>query len=346
MQYQDYTVKDFLLDERFRKWVMNPDPEIEAFWESWLLNNSEKAEEVQQAREVLQLIRFRQHQASPEEQAQTWERIGQTIRDERPVIPLPGASPSRRVLTRRLRYAAALAALLMVVSLAFYFYYRAPVSHDTAYGEISTIVLPDNSIVKLNANSHLRYTRSWDNERPREIWLEGEAFFSVVHKSNNQQFLVHTNDMTVKVTGTEFNVNTRHIATKVVLNNGAVELLLNPGTQKQDAKNRENLLMKPGDMISWSYRTGKLISARVDPELYSSWRTNILRFKGTPILEVARSLQDNFGIAIRFEDRELLEETFTGTIPMDNVDVFFKTLSRTFNVEIIRNDKEIIIVKR
>lgn len=124
---------------------------------------------------------------------------------------------------------------------------------------------------------------------------------------------------------------------------GEAEGTVSEGTVSKGAG---SLIMEPGDLVSWSSRTGKLLKKKVDPELYSSWRTNILTFKDTPITEVVRSLRDNFGLTIRIEDKDIRRETFTGTIPMDNVEIFFKTLSRTFDVEIIRKDGEIFLVKK
>lgn len=358
MNYQDFTVRDFLLDDHFCKWVMEPDQVSIDFWKKFLEEHPDKLRETRQARDVLLLIRFREHDPEEGEREKTWERIEQTIRRKIIAMPPPvrdnpvshSSRPGRRSW---LRYAAALTGFLVLISLAFYSYYKTPARHSTAYGETKTIVLPDHSIVKLNANSTLRYSRNWEAANPREIWLNGEAFFSVVHKSNDQQFLVHTDDVTVQVRGTEFNVNSRHIATKVVLNNGSVRLFLNPAGEAEGtvsegtvSKGAGSLIMEPGDLVSWSSRTGKLLKKKVDPELYSSWRTNILTFKDTPITEVVRSLRDNFGLTIRIEDKDIRRETFTGTIPMDNVEIFFKTLSRTFDVEIIRKDGEIFLVKK
>jgi ferric-dicitrate binding protein FerR (iron transport regulator) len=70
--------------------------------------------------------------------------------------------------------------------------------------------LPDNSTVILNANSSLRYQENWEAELLREVWVDGEAFFSVVHTHNHQRFRVNvTDDLKVEVLGTEFNVKDR-----------------------------------------------------------------------------------------------------------------------------------------
>ncbi len=51
--------------------------------------------------------------------------------------------------------------------------------------------------------------------------------------------MVHTPEATIEVLGTEFNVNTRHRQTHVVLHEGKVQL---------SALNETELVMKPGDM--------------------------------------------------------------------------------------------------
>ena len=44
--------------------------------------------------------------------------------------------------------------------------------------------------------------------------------------------------------------------------------------------------------------------------------------------------QENMGVTIEPEDAGLGGQTFTGSIPLDDIGIFFKTISRTFDVEI------------
>ena len=52
---------------------------------------------------------------------------------------------------------------------------------------IKTILLPDSSLITLNANSTLSYNNNWNSTAPRKVWLNGEAYFSVTHQQNNQK---------------------------------------------------------------------------------------------------------------------------------------------------------------
>lgn len=75
----------------------------------------------------------------------------------------------------------------------------------TGKGEIKQVVLPDSSVVLLNANSTLRYHP--DFVAHRQLHLSGEALFTVTH-DDKQPFIVQTTDsLATMVLGTQFNIN-------------------------------------------------------------------------------------------------------------------------------------------
>jgi ferric-dicitrate binding protein FerR (iron transport regulator) len=315
MLFNDYTIKDFLHHELFRKWVINPDHDTNIFWDNWLTAHPDKKAMIEQAKDILLLIGEEEYEPALEDQQEVWAKIITTIH-----------AGKRFVIPHWWHYAAIFLGVL-VTTVLYYNYNRREIKYTTQYGEVRTIILPDRSVVRLNAHSTLRYKHN----KTREIWFDGEGYFAVVRK-NNQPFLVHTTDVNVQVLGTAFNINTRRVKTQVVLNNGAVRLNLNQA-QLPD------IVMKPGDMVTYSVATKLFSSSTVNPQEYCSWLNNMLVFNNTPVIEVIAALQDNLGISIVIEDTGLAQQTFTGTIPMDNAAIFFKTLSRSFNV-IIREDQQ------
>jgi transmembrane sensor len=61
MDPSNYSVKDFVLNESFQKWTLEPDPEVKAFWENWVNEHPDKAEMIAEAKSViwmLSLMRF------------------------------------------------------------------------------------------------------------------------------------------------------------------------------------------------------------------------------------------------------------------------------------------------
>ena len=90
------------------------------------------------------------------------------------------------------------------------FYYSEIMSVDkkitleTEVGQQAKAVLPDGSIVLLNACSKLTYSLGeWLNAR--SVQLDGEAIFDVKHR-DNEPFYVRTRHYNIRVLGTNFNV--------------------------------------------------------------------------------------------------------------------------------------------
>ena len=210
--------------------------------------------------------------------------------------------------------------------------------YATRYGETKTILLPDSSQVTLNANSTLTFRH--DDQQLREAWLEGEAFFEV-HKMQNSRsssesvkFVVHTTNLDVEVLGTAFNVNERRGATKVVLAHGKVRL---------ETKNNEQITMQPGDMAELPSAGAQLIKQVVNPEDYTTWRENKLIFKRTSIEEVARIIEDYYGLEVILEGQDWDERKITGSVPTHSQEVFLEVLTESMGIEILQKGDRIVL---
>jgi len=243
--------------------------------------------------------------------------------------------------------AATFTALLMILGGVYFFSNKSTstITHQTAYGETMKIVLPDSSVVTLNGNSQISYVPTWEPSATRKVWLEGEAFFEVRKKDEaNQQneaaeglkFLVFTSNFNVEVLGTSFNVKDRGDRASVVLNTGKVRL--------QKKTESDDIEMKPGDRVAVSSESDGLVTKAVDPELYSSWTKNKLVFERTPLPEIARLLEDNYGLDVTFKYEDLKDRIFTATIPTIQVDVLLAILEESMKgVKITKEGNRIII---
>lgn len=330
MTSREFTIEALLQDPVFRQWVIEKDAKAAAYWQQWLQQHPHRAADLAKAREILLLIGDPSHTPAATDVVETWERVLQSIDSgSAKLVRMPGSR-----MRRWWSYAAVFAGILVMTYAIYFFLKKDTLHYATAMGEMQTVELPDHSLVRLNVNSTLRYAGEWDNKGPREVWLNGEAFFTVQHQHNNRRFIVHTTDVDIQVVGTEFNVNTRRVKTQVVLSTGVVKLMLNKKGTPGDVPAQAHITMKPGDMVTYSAATEELTNEKVDPAAYASWRTGILSFDDMPVAEVIRSLQDNLGIVIQLESDSLAQQTYTGSIPTNNIDVFFKTLERSFNVHI------------
>ena len=254
---------------------------------------------------------------------------------------------TRKINTYWLRIAATFTGLLLLSATAYYLLSGSgtiPGStlYKTGYGETATFVLPDNSVVTLNANSSLKYNANWQQQEMREVWLTGEAFFHVSTIQQNQisklpaRFVVHTSQMNVEVLGTQFNVNERRGKTTVVLNSGKVKL-------NSNLSQHEELAMKPGDYVELSAVDQKFIKKIVDPEIYSSWKDQKLILDNTSLGEIAQIIEDNYGLKVVFEDVAVAKKTLTGSIPTDDLNNFLTVLSASIDIQIQREGNKLIL---
>ena len=364
MKYINYSVQDFVLDEKFKVWVLQTDTRFDSFWDSWLAENPDKKPIVDEARRLILLINFEKNHPGNEDFDKVWQNIETVVREEAEhkidgtpnkgtVISMRGEDHiTRRKANRKMlwgRFAAVFIGVL-VVSTVIYFALGpryAFKEYVTAYGETMTIKLPDNSVVKLNSNSSLKFARDWNENGHRKVWLDGEAFFNIVKKDlftrekiSRSKFTVQTQNLSVEVLGTRFNVKDRDINTQVVLNSGKVKLGIPKGNGML------NVLMQPGELVEVSAEQKEIIKKKVEPELYTSWRNNVLIFKETPLGEIIDILQHNYGLKVFVQDPSLAERKYTGTFKNPNSEIILESISTLFDVKIIRKQDQVLLINK
>ena len=75
----DYSVKNFVLNESFQKWILEPDVETNVFWEEWLSEHPDKIELIREARSTIQSIRETYEKKLTCERGQVWNMIIESI---------------------------------------------------------------------------------------------------------------------------------------------------------------------------------------------------------------------------------------------------------------------------
>ncbi len=352
MDLTNFSVKDFVMYEPFQKWVLRSDEITNSFWEDWARRNPEKRKEIEEARSIILALNQEEAPDFNDEMTEVWESIDNTIeQDEREslnrgnlkVIPInqSGSLPTGKTVRPIWQKVAGIAASLLFILVSYYYlaYYHPYIEYRTEFGETKKIVLPDNSIVTLNANTRIKFLEDWEKIDTREVWIEGEAFFSVVHTKNNQKFQVHSGNLDVEVLGTKFNVNNRRNKTQVTLSSGKIKL---------NIKTRDtvkNIIMNPGEFVEIS-RSSSINKKVVDSEKYTSWRNNKLQFNNTPLNEIMEILEDNYGLEVELRDPTLWNREFTAVYPADDLSILLQALAKSFNLNIIKKNNKISLEPR
>jgi len=341
--YSQYNVNDFVLDDFFRQWVLQPGEETVHFWHDYLLNHPHQRADIDQASSVLLHLSARHDDLTHASRERIWQVL-ETAFDRQHWHQRPPDSAHPYLQTNRFRYwwmAASLAGAFLLAGSGWYIWQQGqPLRVHTDYGTQMTLTLPDGSRVRLNGNSTLRYAGSWQASEDREVWLDGEAFFEVTKQQTTARrikFITHTPDLSISVLGTRFNVNTRRGNTQVVLTEGRVELS-KPGDPKA-----RRIVMQPGQLALTQPGIEQVVVRPTRPNVLTAWTKNQFVFDNTSLRDIARQLEDTQGIRLIFEDDAMADRRFTGNLANENTETLLTTLATTFNLKIDRFDTRIYL---
>lgn len=341
--YSQYSINEFVLDESFRQWVLQPDEESMTFWHNFMLKHPEKQAMIDEAASLLLHLNVRFHDLTDASQERIWQVLDQTFDEklaEKSVVrPLSGW---QRFIQRPgfgWQIAASITGFLLIAGGMIY-YQRLPKEQriHTTFGENRTITLPDGSTVLLNGNTTLTYTDGWTDDKSREVWLDGEGFFTVTKKSHlggRVKFVTHTSGLDITVLGTQFNVNTRRGSTAVTLVEGRVQL------SKPDEPAGNVIEMKPGQFAATKPSVEAVEIREEKPELHTSWVAHQFVFENTALSDIAQQLHDTYGLEIVIEDEDLANRRFTGNLSDQSIETLLATLSLTFDLTVHRTGDRI-----
>ncbi len=335
MKKEFNNLKDFIEDVSFNRWIMEQSEQDRLTWEAWLTEHPEKKELLEDAASILTGIQFKTSLPAPSTIEAQLNLLHLSIAAKEAAYKQPKQMFGS---LRRNRFWAVAAAITLLLATTFvipYFLSDTIVEHQTAFGEFKELQLPDGSKVALNANSKLKY----EMDAPRKVWLEGEAFFEVTKKpSTGENFQVLTSDLTVKVLGTTFNVNSRNEQTKVFLEEGKVVL--------EGVILAENTLeMIPGELVSYSKKEKKIIEKRKAKALENtSWRSGVIRFTEAPLSTILKEITAIYGIQFDNKSKNTSDKRFSGGIPNGDLSIALESLKLPFGIE-IEQQGEIYIIK-
>ena len=166
--------------------------------------------------------------------------------------------------------------------------------------------LGDGTKVWLNHGSKLKYPYRFEGEN-RRVFLTGEAYFEVAHNAK-VPFIVGTNYLDVKATGTVFNVcayvGDDHIETTLV--EGKIILY-------ESETNREIKALSPGECLTYSARENGYTLDSGNSEKNTAWKDGLLVFKNERVEDVAKKLARWYNVEVEIANEKVNEFTFTAT---------------------------------
>ncbi len=173
-------------------------------------------------------------------------------------------------------------------------------------GQISEFKLTDGTRIWLNSGTKIRVPVSF-NAKHRILYMEGEAFFEVT-KDPKHPFFVHSNELSVRVMGTSFNISAypSEENSEITLIEGKVGI--------KERYGQRLALLDPGQQLVYEKATGKKLKREVDLLPYEAWRDGKMIFKDRSLEYISERLERWYNVEIDFKEKEISQLQFTGTI--------------------------------
>jgi transmembrane sensor len=210
-------------------------------------------------------------------------------------------------------------------------------------GSKALTILPDGTVVWLNAGSKIKY-KITAGKPAREVTLEGEAYFNV-SKDLDHPFTVKAAEMIIKAYGTEFNVKAypeeKVISATLVKGSVSVEIKDKPSNKTMLKPNDQAIYYKPTPERSENF----LVSKGINPALYTLWINDRLQIKGETLEDLAVMLERKYDVTIKFDDNSLRDLRFTGIIENETVEQILELIKISSNVDYRIDGRQIWLAK-
>lgn len=356
MDFHLLTAEELAMDDSFRNYCLKTNTGDILRWEQWCEENPGKASLVNQAKELVLLLSGAHNEQQLIDDKEQFHSLVLTHL-QKDTLPAVVKMPVRKI--SKFMFRAAVVVFIVATAAALMLFNKKAINNNyTSFissniGEKKVTILPDGTKITVNAGSKVDISDDFNKDR-REVTLNGEAFFEVKHDSL-RPFIIHTQQMDIKVLGTIFNVKAypEDNITETALLEGSVEIIMKKNQKKIILKPNEKIVLPQSEKSELEYKKGEqeftvthLTYDKSDSSLTEvSWINNRLTFNDQSFDELAKILKRWYNVDFSFSDEEVKAFRFTATFENKTINQVLEALqlSRRFNYSI--KQKEIIISK-
>ena len=202
----------------------------------------------------------------------------------------------------------------------------------TLTNETTNHILPDGSIIELNAATTISYHPYWWKFN-RSVNLEGEAFFKV---QKGEEFNVISNNGTTQVLGTSFNIYSRNEKYKVYCKSGKVRVIDNELNE---------VILQPG--LFAEIETNKIqLKNNINPKLILAWKSDMFIYKNTPLKNVFKDFETYYGIKIETNLNAISNLSYSGFFKRKtSINQALEIVCYSFDLNLDKINKDHYLVK-
>ena len=192
-------------------------------------------------------------------------------------------------------YGAAAVILLLIASTISYWWGERQLQNQFAdilveapLGAKTKLILPDSTLVWLNAGSKIVYSQGFE-----------------VRKNDKLPFDVMTKELNVKVLGTKFNFRNYDEDEEVTVN------LLEGKVQLENYVKKMGInYLSPSEKVTLNKLTGEMIISRAEVKNAKEWMNGGLFFDEMPLSDIVKELNRSYNVKIHIVDEQLAHNRF------------------------------------
>lgn len=337
---KNYNFEDFILDESFSNFAKGLNKEDVKLWEEWMNKNYDNKQIAFEAKTSIKSLNFKKENLPNEFINNEWSRLSKQLNINKDKFHTIGKS---KHIIKTWHFVAAIVIFfaimggILLTNKAIITKAKLAVTEIIVpHGQIKNILLPDSTIVYLNAGTKLSYYEDY-GKKVREVYLEGEAYFDVIY-NKNKPFIIQTCENKIKVLGTAFNVsaylNDNIHQTSLV--RGKISIAHNGGNESVMSPNQNYLLIRNKNE-SKIYKVENI-------NKYSSWKDGAIFFRNQRFLDITRRLERTHNLVFKHYNKEVLNLRYTGKFSInDDISKILNIIKLTTPLEYeIKNDTVII----
>ena len=320
-----FEIADFVMDEDFIRWVHLRDEADNAAWENWLFRNPNKHLIVAEAKRIVESMGTGAAPVPPTVIDQEIDKLMRAIQVQSPPV---SRTPKRMPVV--LKYLAAAVIVTAIIGISIFtatrrentsprFTYALATSARQLIENVNTssstvnVPLPDSSVVKLYPNSRISYQNDFDSMRTRDVYLSGQASFSV-KKNPHHPFRVFANEIITKVLGTSFTIRCydKDTTIRVTVTEGKVSVYSQQGANVKESNipnKLSGIIITPNQQLVYAKSTQEFEKVLLEkPVMINSVSVNkSMAYEDAPVDKVFDDLGHDYGINILY-DTDLLKK--------------------------------------
>jgi transmembrane sensor len=340
-------MKDFLNDPKFQEYVF--EGKHKKYWSQYLRKNPENLQNFKKAEDIAHSLEFKPYIVSPEKYQHYLNHYKEAVYIDSAYQRQLGKASSNF----QWEYFAKVAAVIAIVIFSFwlllqYDLHKASTLEPALVGENviirnipkqmkSSLTLRDGTQIKINSESTLEFPEEFSSDS-RKVILKGEAFFDVA-PDPIRPFLIHSEDITIKVIGTSFNVRNYddEAVSSVAVKSGEVIVIVSFEGKE------ETRALQMGEMVSVNKADKKTQVSKFDPDEVFGWTDGKIVFTNADMQEIVRRLERWYDVEIQVNLKKSIMRGYTGKFSNVSLEHILQGIGYSLGFDYEIKDKKVRI---